>query len=277
MGSLKMIVAATLITGLCAPFARAADMAMPLDAAPAPVDQMVELGTGWYLRGDVAFTKDTMPKISSDLNLVPDVSTRNSWALGLGGGYKFNSWLRADATFDYLGGRKANGLGGSITCPDNYTGVAPGAVLNYQNCGVVQATRIHRFATLANGYLDLGSWSGLSPYIGAGIGMSHMVTSGSVNYLNPDGTAYSRTLTNPNTLVTTTYRYDVSTRAKQYQLAWALMGGVTVDVAPHAQLDIGYRYLNLGMSKGVLASTGTVFSKSMTEHQIRAGIRYMID
>ena len=52
---------------------------------------------------------------------------------------------------------------------------------------------------------------------------------------------------------------------------------MTVDVATHTQLDIGYRYLNLGTSKGVLASTGATYSKSMTEHQFRAGIRYMID
>ena len=277
MGSLKLIVAATLITGLGVPLARAADMGMPLDPVPAQAEQMVELGTGWYLRGDVAFTKDMLPKISSDLNLIPDAPSRNSWALGIGGGYKFNNWFRADATFDYLGPRKANGIGGAITCPDKYTGVAPTAILNFQTCGVGESVRVHRFATLANGYLDLGSWSGISPYVGAGIGMSHSVTSGSVNYYNPAGTAYTRTLTNPNTLVTTTYKYDVSTRSKQYQLAWALMGGVTVDVAAHTQLDLGYRYINLGMSKGLVASTGVTFSRSMTEHQFRAGIRYMID
>lgn len=277
MRSLKLSLAALLATTLVVPFAHAADLGqLPLDPGPAVDQQLHELGTGWYLRGDGAYTKDMLPKISSDLNLLPNSPSRNSWDLGLGGGYKFNNWFRTDATFDYLGPRKAHGVGGAIQCPDKYSLVAPFTLSN-QTCGVDQSTSVHRFAALANGYLDLGQWSGITPYVGAGVGITHMTTAGAVSYTNPDGTAYSRTLLNPTTNVTTTYKYDQSTHGKSYQIAWALMTGVSVDVAAHTAIDLGYRYLNLGSSKGVLASTGTTYSKNMTEHQFRAGIRYMID
>ena len=274
MGSLKLNLAAVMVASFGASFAYAADIgSLPLDPDPAPINQPVELGTGWYLRGDAAFAKDSMPKISADLNLLPNTATRNAWDVGFGGGYKFNNWFRADVTYDYFAGRKTNGTGGAIQCPDKYVILT----LVNQTCSVYGATRTHRWATLANGYLDLGSWSGISPYVGAGIGFSHMDAAGNVNYFNPNGSAYSRTLTNPTTLTTTTYKYDQTVRSKSYQIAWALMAGVTVDVAEHTSIDFGYRYVNLGNSKGVLASTGTTLSKTMTEQQIRVGLRYMID
>ena len=280
MGSLKLTLAAAMFSLLVAPAANAADLGpSPLDPGPGSPAPLVELGTGWYLRGDAAFSRDSIPQISSDLT-APNVIRRNGWDVGLGGGYKFNNWFRTDATYDYLNGITKNGRGGSIQCPDKYSvPVAPALpVLINQTCGVNQATRIHRWAALANGYLDLGTWSGLSPYVGAGIGFSHLDTSGSVTYTNPNGTSYTRTLTDGSTPpVTTTYFYDKTLRNKTYQLAWALMAGVSVDVAEHTSLDFGYRYLNLGTAKSVSSAAGSYVSKSITEQQFRVGIRYMID
>ena len=52
-----------------------------------------------------------------------------------------------------------------------------------------------------------------------------------------------------------------------HTFAFALMAGVAIDVFDHTKLDIGYRYLNDGRFQGA----------TMYYHQVRAGLRYMID
>lgn len=280
MGSLKTILAATIFTGLLVPLAQAADLDAPQYDAPVANGQFAEFGSGWYIRGDISFARDTLPKISSDLNLIPSASTRNAWNVGAGGGYKFNNWFRSDLTLDYLRTRNTIGYGGAKACPDQYVDAADPTqpqILQNQICGVQFANNLQRRVLLANGYFDLGNWYGFTPYVGAGVGASYGTYSGGTSYLNPDGTSYNRTLTDPVTNVTTSYFYDQAVRTKKYQLAYALMAGFAVDVASHTSLDIGYRYLNLGDSRGVRAMNGTIFTKAMTEQQIRVGIRYMID
>ena len=60
--------------------------------------------------------------------------------------------------------------------------------------------------------------------------------------------------------------------------AWALMGGVSVNISENAKLDLGYRYLNSGVYTslpGVL--TGAVKTSRITSQEVKLGIRYMID
>jgi hypothetical protein len=52
---------------LIAPAAWAADLAEPVEEGVPAAAPMVELGTGWYLRGDVSFARDNTPRISYDL------------------------------------------------------------------------------------------------------------------------------------------------------------------------------------------------------------------
>ncbi len=66
-------------------------------------------------------------------------------------------------------------------------------------------------------------------------------------------------------------------------LAWALMAGFSYEVFPHAFLDVGYRYLNLGNYSfysnpaDVTAPSGMTASAPSHVHEIRFGLRYMID
>ena len=55
---------------LVATAAQAADMAFPpMEGVPEVSEQPVELGTGWYLRGDAGWSRDQVPLLSSDLSL----------------------------------------------------------------------------------------------------------------------------------------------------------------------------------------------------------------
>jgi opacity protein-like surface antigen len=53
---------------------------------------------------------------------------------------------------------------------------------------------------------------------------------------------------------------------------------VAVDVAPGLKVDVGYRYANLGEAEMRLAPGATaVRTKDLEAHEVRVGLRYMID
>ena len=62
-----------------------------------------------------------------------------------------------------------------------------------------------------------------------------------------------------------------------YQFAWAAMAGVAIAMTDHAQLDVGYRFLNLGSVTGLSAVTGASVTQRVFVNELRAGVRYMID
>ena len=286
MGRQKLVLATTLLLAVTGSFAHAADLGGGIvDPAGQAAEPLIELGAGWYLRADAGASRLTMPKVSSDLNFLPNQTRSNSFSLGFAGGYKFNNWFRADAGYDYRTPRSVSGKGGQVKCIQavDFTNPAiPKPVFFVPGCGVNQSIKLQRSTVMANGYVDLGKWSGFTPYVGAGVGLAILRTSGSVTYTKPDGTPYAVFVDPKNLAVTplTPLVYDqsfVGNNPHRYNLAWSLMAGVGIDVAPHTTLDIGYRYLNLGKSQGLPAQNGKVFSKTIVEQEIRAGLRYMID
>ena len=220
--------------------ARAADMPA-LFPAPAyqdvdPPPQM-EWGTGWYLRGDVAASDEIDPRL---LAAVPTRSRDWGYAVGGGAGYKFNDYFRADITGDYLGSQKASGSG-----------------ITADGLGYSARATFQRWDALVNGYIDLGNWGGLTPYVGGGVGVAGLSTSGSSTV-------------------------GILGSQDHYNLAWAAMAGVTYNLAPHLLLDVGYRYLDLGTYRAPQSSAiqQAIYSNQkidLNAHEIRVGLRYQID
>ena len=62
-----------------------------------------------------------------------------------------------------------------------------------------------------------------------------------------------------------------------YQFAWAVMAGVAIAMTEQAQLDVGYRFLDLGNVSGISSVTGTSVTQKVFVNELRAGVRYMID
>ena len=271
--ALAAAASASALLALAIPGAKAADLspAAPETAPAAYAPQPMELGTGWYLRGDIGFVNEKAPKLNAEFS--GGGARRNHFGATVGFGYKFNNWFRADLTYDWRNSLSANSVG---TAPC-VTAVNAG-VFTTANCSVTANAGLKQHATLANGYLDLGNWSGLSPYIGAGVGYATLRTAGSSAYLN-GGAAPAGSVTDAGVVPNVTYTYDyASVIAKTYRnFAWALMAGLTYDVNANAKLDIGYRYLNSG-TYGVRAPvSGAVTKRTADSHEVRVGIRYMID
>jgi opacity protein-like surface antigen len=173
----------------------------------------------------------------------------NSWSVGGGFGYRFTSWLRADWTFDYLNSINVSGQG--VVFNPACAGVVNGCVLTYRSTQT-------RWATLANAYIDIPTGYPVTPYVGGGVGVSHVNENGSAIY--PNFAAL-----------------DWSVAGKSVsRFGWALMSGVAVDVAPHTQMDLGYRFLSLGTASYV-APIGGVSTKALYANEFRLGFRFMPD
>ncbi len=282
--------------------ARAADLDDNYGYADAPQDvpvaaipqTKVEFGTGWYVRGDIAATRLPEMGLANSPNSAPNVTLKDGSQYGydasLGFGYEFNKWFRSDVGFDFHKpiGIRAPGL--SFPASNNYKnsdGITPDASLNntsgtcqvgyitpsqvsypyYSNCNSQYQATIQSFDVLVNGYAQLGQFGIVSPYVGAGAGLSFGHYASAIAYYLNDGTHYDTTFPLPGSSVSIHGYADKRISANYYNFAFALMAGVSFDIYNHTKLDVGYRYLNLGQ---ILGST-------VQYNEIRAGLRYMID
>ena len=280
-----------------------------------PADQQAEVGSNWYLRGDLGLDLDQAPSFSmagisqpTGPGFLPYSTSLGSprphedFSADIGVGYRYNNWLRFEGTYEYrtaASGKNRN----SVLCPDTTTPVGTSGYLydvtgaNTPVCtGALNLNRRDSTA-LAAAYLDLGNYWGVTPYVGAGVGLNADMISGRVNYtVDSTGAAQSFTpsltpgVTNqwvdaggtpvspqPNIpLVGGSETWSHSIHATHYSMAWALMGGFGIQLSPSFTLDVGYRYLNAGTSTlSINPQTGSTVKLSNTSQDIRVGIRLM--
>ena len=135
------------------------------------------------------------------------------------------------------------------------------------------------YVTMINGYADLGTWYGITPYVGAGAGFAYNKLFG----MTDTGTAF----TNGGLSPVGGYLSD----AGKWGFAWGLMAGLSFDVTENLKLDLGYRYLSYGkFGSGIShclngTGTGTGFScqgysvastNDLASNDFRIGLRWMI-
>lgn len=263
MGSLKSVALVGALAILASSSAFAADLLPPAPEVypPAPID----VGGGWYLRGDVGVSSYQDAKFSSP-DLPPaifhDESMGSGGFLGVGVGYQFNSWLRADVTGEY---RFSTGVKAHDRI-DYLVGVTPGVTRN------IYEGDYSAFVGLVNGYVDLGTWYGITPFIGAGVGVAYNHFTGFTDRgLNefPLGGAV------------TASGGDLQDGHKT-KLAYAFHAGLAYDVSPAFKVELAYRYLNLGEGKtGVInCYCGAVYSplkvKDIESHDLKIGMRWLL-
>ncbi|MGA8172260.1 MAG: porin family protein [Methylocystis sp.] len=226
MGRSKALFLATLVAVGASSAAFGADLLPPpppLEPMPAPVD----FGGGWYLRGDVGVGALQMTEWRSTLQPVDETgqslaTSGNVFApafssigdqtfAGVGFGYQFNHWFRADITGEY---RTEAAYRAGIAGANAYSGWTG---FDSYNAGLSTAL------FMANGYVDLGTWRGITPFVGGGVGIASHKFAG----LTDSGGG-------------------VATDATQANFAWALMGGLALNVTPNLKIELGYRYVDMG-------------------------------
>ncbi len=251
-----------------------AAFAADLPLAPPPyIPPVVEFG-GWYLRGDIGSSNQSVDNIryKREAAYIPVESLNQTSTFGsagifdLGVGYQFNSWFRGDVTGQYRGNSNFTATdrficGGACGQPgiDNYSGSKS------------------EWVVMANGYFDLGTWGGVTPFVGAGVGAARVTINGltdtGVNSINGivqnGGTSFASAPGN-----------------SRWNFAWAAHAGLAYRVSPSLTLELAYTYLDMGSGQsGVLTGVGATNPenaaafkfKDLTSHDLTLGVRWAID
>lgn len=179
----------------------------------------------WYLKGTIGATNPEPGKIwtgeyADGGFTVHHKDIKSAPLYGFGIGVEHSRWLRFDITGEYRGKQL-------FVAHDTYDngGPCPGS-----GCGANEHTaNLESWLGLFNAYIDLGTWHGVTPYVGGGVGFGSITVMGYKDVNVPQsGFAYAvkdKTTTN---------------------FAWALYAGLSYDVTDRFTLDLGYRYTDLG-------------------------------
>jgi len=238
------------------PVALAADM-------PEPIPLVVV--NGWYLRGDIGYSNQLVDSLDNVLYDAVGVASVDNISkdfdggptFGVGVGYKFNNWFRADLTGEYRSKTDFSGLD-IITIPADPFPVVP----NYYDA------KKSEWLILANGYLDVGTWHGITPFVGAGVGAANIEISGFTDIgigSISGGPAVA-------------YGGDHD----EWNFAWAVHAGLGFEVTEAFTVELAYRYLDLGDARSgdLIASDGTntidnpMIFEDITSHDVKLGVRY---
>lgn len=247
--------------GAVALFASAAQMAQVAQAADLPqlppvyappIEEYV--ASGWYLRGDIGMSNQKVKSLdnmlfTSDVRVIQK-DFDSAPLFGIGFGYQFNHWFRADLTGEWRGKANFHGLDIVGTTQTNeYRGSKS------------------EWLVLANIYADLGTWYNFTPFIGAGIGAAQVTISNFTDTNVPNqGVAFADT-------------------ASKWNFAWALHAGVSYKVNSQLSFEFAYRYVSLGDGitgdiirfDGVNDFNNPMHFNNITSHDLKFGVRWLLD
>lgn len=274
MRSVKSVVVAGAVALLSSTAAFAADVpiapppppygyAPPPNYAPPPAyasppAPYVEDFSGWYLRGDIGITQQRVKSLFNVLYETPGTSVQTIGAgfggsalFGVGVGYQFGSWLRADVTGEYRMKASIHGL--DIV---SFNGVPIGTDEYRGNK--------EEWLALVNLYADLGTWWCITPFIGVGVGGVKTTISSFVDVNTPNGgVAFAH-------------------NASKFNFAYALHAGLGYKVSNNLTLELAYRYVHLGDAQsgdlrtftGINAVNNPMHFNDISSHDVKLGVRW---
>ena len=237
---------------------RAPPGAIPCYVPPPPI---IEEFSSWYLRGDIGITNQQIGSLTNAQDVNNQVTNIGlgfdaSPLFGIGIGYNFNNWLRFDVTGEYRSRANFHGTqvitsgGGTIT--DEYSASKS------------------EWLFLFNGYVDLGTWNGFTPFVGAGVGVSRNTISSFQDICTVCGPTGS-----------VAFGDETST----WNFAWAIHAGVAYKVSKNFTVELAYRYLDMGNAESgdiyTYLGGNTVVNpmqfNDLTSHDIKLGVRFNFD
>jgi opacity protein-like surface antigen len=230
-----------------------------VEQAPATPD--VGYG-GWYIRGDLGYRKSDFrgadyvtygaedcgpcgsPVAVPGSNSFSSGDLKGGFSVGGGIGYKVSKYFRTDLTLDYWAKTKFTGstTDGIETSTDT--------------------SKMGALLMLANAYADLGTWHGITPYVGAGIGGAYLKWDDLHNQFPGVDDRHSG--------------------GKGWRFAYALMAGASYCLTDKMMLDAGYRFSHIqggkmfdyADSSAGGPGAGPGYDHGFNNHEVRAGLRY---
>lgn len=242
----------------------AADLYEPPVVEVVPEVRTVKTG-GWYLRGDLGYSHNSVDGVDY-YQALPTLTGSfekhdlgANWSIGGGIGYQATDYFRMDVTVDHAFAADFDGSSGSAT---TCSGVVAAGTCSYDDTGDLAITTV-----MANAYLDLGNYSGFTPYVGAGLGGAMLHWSGIRNNEYEDA--------DPTNNATTNHRgYG------DWRFAYALHAGMSYDLSHNMKLDAGYSYKHIEGGRMFAFESGNAnsgqqgFHGDIKVHTVRAGIRW---
>lgn len=233
--------------------ARAADYDPPIVIDDADEYVPVEVGSGWYLRGDIGYKFNT-PYRDSTFGPSPLFSYESD-SLPINGsigfGYRFTDYFRMEAN---LGLMTTNSSSLNFLTTD----ISGGVISN-----VSASTSNEMWTGMVNAYADLGTFVGFTPYIGGGIG----VAASTRKY------RFAEAFVDPSLV-----DMDFRNSASQYSFAYSLGAGVNYALTNNLSVDVGYEYFAAPNAEYVTLVSPTAYAVNtgIDYHQIKVGLRYAL-
>ncbi|MER8378526.1 outer membrane protein [Mesorhizobium sp. M1163] len=251
----RMALLAALFAGVGPAFA--ADFVEPpvVEEAPPPIayEPPAEYG-GWYIRGDIDYH---WSKFRGGDYITYGVAPQNpgkfdtgkldgAFSAGGGVGYQIDEHFRTDLTLDWMSKSKfrgsTNGFCGVLQTP----------------CTSVDTSSYSALLLLANAYVDIGTWHGVTPYVGAGIGGA-WVKWDDLHNVDDDGEFEHH-------------------GGKGWRFAYAAMAGASYCLTDRVKLDVGYRFSHINGGKmfdyASDSNVGPGYDRGINVHEVRGGLRY---
>ena len=262
MRSVKTLIAAVerhliVIGSLCR---RHGHHAPAMRYAPPPIEDF----GGWYLRGDIGFSNQKVQRLNNVLdagNLTSDqhLGFNTAGIFGLGVGYTFNNWFRADVTGEYRGN-------------SNFFGTDAITYAGGVGVDTYHATK-SEWVVLANAYVDLGTWYCITPFVGAGVGGARV----SIANFTDQGLANN----GGGALPGLAFGDNIS----KWNFAWAVHAGLAYKVSPNLTFELAYRYLDMGdgLTGDLRTFDGTnkvnnpTTFKHITSQDLKLGMRWQFE
>ena len=178
-----------------------------------------------YFRMDVGYGLTLTPEGTTTAGDMTGEDEANLALFSAGVGYRFSNKLRADLTADYRADAE-------------FDATTPG--------GAAVSSEVNGLAVMLNGYYDIGTFEGFTPYLGGGVGIVRLETTEQTGPMAAG---------------------DTSTN-----FAWALNVGSAIELGndENTLADVSYRFVSLGKFK---QQDGTTYDHLMV-HEFRAGLRH---
>lgn len=272
------LLASAMVLAVAAGPALAADYEPPVVAELPPVLENapeyvpVEIGTGWYLRGDVGysftsatgpFTYQTFDAGTYTAGTFDTGAYSGDLSFAAGFGYRFTDMLRADLTAENFNLRFNGTRAFASPCPGEAAGTT---------CSATDSQGLNAWSIMANGYVDLGTIARFTPYVGAGAG---------VTYANWGDATSAYTCAGAGCAAGTVMRTHQG--IDSWRFTYALMAGFAYDITKNLKVDVGYMFRHVAggsmfgfsaASQAAGAAGAEASDPGFNQHQIKVGLRY---
>ena len=275
-----------------------------------------ELGSGWYIRGELGFNLNGNQDVSSYGNPALSTLYDNNYTDGMNYsasvGYRLSRFLRVDAGLGRLAGsdfsrselmteddgngirdfptevlptdpNPCNGWGEFIDLGTGTTYIGDDFITN---CVQTDTAEYDVTFGMANVYVDLGTYRGFTPFIGGGVGIGRVSWRQELDAVDcvprADGVRLEGCRAygvgdQPGPNEPYTQPGIVDSGVN-YRLGYTVSAGVGYAVNPNVTVEALYRYMNFGGPS--LSSAGTTGSmladNGYGTHQVNLGLRYAI-